>query len=111
MGFKIYPEFNYLPAYVKDNVLYCDYIFPQAGINVPVEGVDFIEQYTHVKNRSITAYLYNKGYELVLRSDGTGCFVQDGYLRRSFLYTPAADGFTVRHKGFVRAWQGVYFCN
>lgn len=102
MGYRFSPVFNCLPAYVKDNVLHCDYLFPETGIEVAAEGIDFPEQYTHISNNRVAAYLTKGKFELVLRFDGTGCLVQNGYLRRSFLYKPLNKDWHAIQKGTVK---------
>lgn len=109
MGFRLEAESNFMPAYVKQNILYCDYLCPGKGIKVKADGIDFPEQYTQIRNDRVTAYLQNGDYELVLRFDGTGCLVQRGYLRRSFTYEVLEKTWAAGYKGMLRDDLGNLF--
>lgn len=96
------PEINFMPAYVRENRLYCRYFLPDEGIKVPVDDVDFPEQCIQAFNICLSAYLRSGEYELALRFDGTGCLVQRGFMRRSFSFDWKTKPFISFYKGTVK---------
>ena len=101
MGFKYDYRCNAVPARIKDNKLYCDLLLKDKYIEVNADGIDFPEQLVNFKNDNVMCYLQNGDYEIALRFNGSGCLVQNGMLRRSFVFEPPKIGFRLFRKGSV----------
>lgn len=101
MGFRISYNCNTVPAYIKDNKLYCDLLLPGTYIELNVDNIDFPEQCIHFKNDNVMCYLKSGEFEVALRFNGTGCLVQKGMLRRSFLFEMPKDYYAIEEKGSV----------
>lgn len=99
MGFRLDAGHNVVPAYVKEHKLICDYLPQQIIIDLPDDICDFELQHTQIGNSAIMCYLQQGDFELVLRFDGTGCYVQNGYLRRSFRFSMKSSRLYLREKG------------
>lgn len=85
MGFRVCNLINFLPAYVKDEKLYCEGVLNRP-IQLPKGIPDFPVQLNQVSKPNIACYLKNDdGMELALRFTKSGCLVQNKYLRSSFL--------------------------
>lgn len=109
MGFRACLATNFLPAYVKDEKLYCDFLL-EHPIQLPKGTPDFPEQVNQVSHNNIACYLVNGAMELAIRFTKSGCLVQDKYLRNSFLIDwPIDKAYSYNPVGYFEYIDGSIF--